>query len=324
MEHITTFGASHYSVNDIQLFQGAANDHIAALIAQCPVVRIRAHQAMKDWSHKGGRLFIVLQGALDVTHVDTRDSRLDGAATKVLPGECVGELSVLDEEASTEHITARVDSDVLVIDADILWKLVDESNNVARNLLRLLSFRVRAANAQLRRRQKVGEFYRQLSMVDALTGLQNRAWLNDNLPRMIENAHVVNSPLSLVMVDLDHFKQFNDQHGHVSGDHALQVAAKVIAAGLRPSDAAARFGGEELVIILPNTQQTSALMVAQRLCERLRQAVVFSEMHRPLPHITASFGVATLEPDQNAEALISAADAALYRAKEDGRDRVAL
>lgn len=324
MEHLTTFGASAYRLADIQLFQGATEAQIAPLIADCPVVRIGAHHSMQDWSHKGGRLFVLLQGALDVTHVDTRDARLDGAASKVLPGECVGELSVLDEEASSERITARVDSDVLVIEAEVLWKLVDESNNVARNLLRLLSFRVRAANAQLRRRQKVGEFYRQLSMVDALTGLQNRAWLNDNLPRLIENAHIVNSPLSVVMMDLDHFKQFNDQHGHVSGDHALQVASKVIGAGLRPTDYAARFGGEEIIVVLPNTQQTIALMVAQRLCERLRQAVVFSEMHRPLPHITASFGVATLEPGQNAESLVSAADAALYRAKEDGRDRVAL
>lgn len=324
MEQITTFGASNYDVADIQLFQGTATQQVAALIADCPVVRIAAQKAMQDWSHKGGRLFIVLKGALDVTHTDTRDTRLDGASTKVMPGECAGELSVLDEAASSDQIMARIDSEVLVIDADVLWKLVDESNNVARNLLRLLSFRVRAANAQLRRRQKVGEFYRQLSMVDGLTGLQNRAWLNDNLATMIENAHIVNSPLSMIMIDLDHFKQFNDQHGHVSGDHALQVAAKVISGGLRPTDFAARFGGEELVVLLPNTQQTSALMVAQRLCERLRQAVVFSEMHRPLPHITASFGVATLEPGLNAEALISAADAALYRAKEDGRNRVAL
>lgn len=324
MEQITTFGASKYNIADIQLFQGAATEQIAPLLADCPVHRIAAHEAVQDWSHKGGRLYVVLQGALDVTHTDARDARLDGAAIRVLPGECVGELSVLDDAASSDRITARVESDVLVIESEVLWKLVDESNNVARNLLRLLAFRVRAANAQLRRRQKVGEFYRQLSMVDGLTGLHNRAWLNDNLPTFIENAHIVNSPLSVIMLDLDHFKQFNDLHGHVSGDHALQVAAKVIGAGLRPTDFAARFGGEELLVILPATQQTSALMVAQRLCERLRQAVVFSEMHRSLPHITASLGVATLEPDQNAEALISAADAALYRAKEDGRDRVAL
>lgn len=318
------FGDTGHDVAGIQLFQGAGSSDIAALLADCPVLRVPARTQLQEWSHKGGRLYVLLQGALDVVHGEGSDARQDAAVTKILPGECVGELSVLDEEATSDRISARIDSDVLVIDADILWKLVDESNNVARNLLRLLSFRVRAANAQARRRQKVGEFYRQLSMVDGLTGLQNRAWLNDNLPTMIENAHTVNSPLSLIMIDLDHFKQFNDVHGHVSGDHALQVAAKVIAAGLRPSDFAARFGGEEMIVILPATQQTSALMVAQRLCERLRQAVVFSELRRPLPHITASFGVATLEPEQNAEALISAADAALYRAKQDGRNRVAL
>lgn len=324
MEHRATFGTSGYALGALQLFQGVALQGVASLIADCPVLRVAAGQAVPEGRHKIARLYVVLAGALDVTHSDVRDARPDSAPTRVLPGECVGELSVLDEETSTDHITARIDSELLVIEADLLWRLVDESNDVARNLLRLMSFRVRAANAQLRRRQKVGEFYRQLSMVDGLTGLQNRAWLNDNLPTMIDNAHIVNSPLSVVMVDLDHFKQFNDQHGHVSGDHALQVAAKVIAGGLRPTDFAARFGGEELLVILPATNQTSALMVAQRLCDRLRMAVVFSEMRRPLPHITASLGVATLEAGQNAEALVSAADAALYRAKEDGRDRVAL
>ncbi|RZI40846.1 GGDEF domain-containing protein [Herbaspirillum sp. HC18] len=324
MEHLYNFGASGYRLDDIQLFQGATAQDIARLLAECAVVRVTAHEVLRDGPHKGGCLYVLLQGALDVQHHDAHDTRMDNVTTKVLAGECVGELSVLDGETSNDRIVARVDSDVLVIEADVLWKLVDESNGVARNLLRLLSFRLRAANAQLRRRQKVGEFYRQLSMVDGLTGLQNRAWLNDNLPRMIDNAHVVNSPLSVIMMDLDHFKQFNDLHGHVSGDHALQVAAKVVSTGLRPSDFAARFGGEELIVVLPATQQKSALMVAQRLCERLRHAVVFSEMRRPLPHITASFGVATLEPEQNAEALISAADAALYRAKEDGRNRVAL
>ncbi|HYD94830.1 MAG TPA: GGDEF domain-containing protein [Noviherbaspirillum sp.] len=324
MDQLHTFAASGYDIAAIHLFEGAARQQVAALIADCPVKRVCAREVVHDGPHKGGCLYVVLQGALDVLHTDARDIRMDNVITKVLPGECVGELSVLDGEATPDRIVARVDSDLLVIEADVLWKLIDESNGIARNLLRLLSFRIRAANAQLRRRQKVGEFYRQLSMVDGLTGLQNRAWLNDNLPTMIENAHTVNSPLSVIMVDLDHFKQFNDVHGHVSGDHALQVAARVISAGLRPSDFAARFGGEELIVILPATHQKSALLVAQRLCERLRQAVVFSTASRPLPHITASFGVATLEPEQNAEALISAADAALYRAKQDGRDRVAL
>lgn len=324
MEQFTTFGASGYSVAGLQLFHGTALDSVAAAIAHCPVARIAAGATLKDAKDTGARLYVVLRGALSVMHAEAQAGHTESSTFKVLPGECIGELSVLDGEASSDQVTALMDSDVLLIDSETLWKLVDDSNGVARNLLRLLSFRVRAANAQLRRRQKVGEFYRQLSLLDSLTGLQNRTWLNEHLPAIIENAHLINSPLSVIMIDLDEFKHFNDTHGHVSGDHALQVAAKVISAALRPSDFAARFGGEEMIVILPATPQKSALLVAQRLCERMRHAVVFSEIHKPLPHITASFGVATLEPGQHAEALISAADAALYRAKQDGRDRVAL
>ncbi|HJV86171.1 MAG TPA: GGDEF domain-containing protein [Noviherbaspirillum sp.] len=323
MEPFTTFGASAYPVDDIQLFQGTALAQVAALLAPCEVMCVTAGQPVLGQRENGACLYIVLRGALNVTHADLHAGQTD-AATSILPGECAGELSVLDGEASSDHIHALQDSDVLVIPADTLWKLVDESNGVARNLLRLLSFRIRAANAQLRRRQKVGEFYRQLSMVDGLTGLHNRAWLNDNLPSIVENAHAASSPMSLIMIDIDHFKRFNDEHGHVTGDHALQIAAKAIRSCLRPTDFAARFGGEELLVILPSSSQKTALLVAQRLRDSVRQSVVFSEMRRPLPHITASFGVATLEPGQHAEELVSAADAALYRAKEDGRDRVAL
>lgn len=326
--HGMTFGSSGYTLEGIQLFEGTDHRAIAGALADCPVLRVKHGQNLENPKTKGPVLHVVLHGALNVARAPasnaTGGSGAESAVLKVLPGECVGELSVLDEEASTDQLTALMDSDVLVIESEKLWKLVDESNGVARNLLRLLSFRVRAAGAQARRNRKVGEFYRQLSLVDALTGLQNRTWLNEHLPTMVENAHIVGSPMAVIMVDLDHFKQFNDMHGHVSGDHALQVAARVIRDGLRPTDFAARFGGEEMLVILPATQQKSALMVAQRLRDRLRQAVVFSELRKPLPHITASFGVATLEPGQHAEALISAADAALYRAKEDGRDRVAL
>ena len=306
----------------LQLFQGVAAEHAAALIAACPVVRLAPGEWIPEQDDGRARLYIVLRGALDVTHPDARIG-VEGASTRVLPGECVGELSVLDEEADLDCITALQETDLLVVDAQTLWRLVDESNGVARNLLRLLSFRIRTANAQLRRRQKVGEFYRQLSLADGLTGLQNRAWMNEQLPVLVDNAHATGSPLSVIMIDIDHFKRFNDEHGHVSGDHALQVAARTIAAALRPTDFAARFGGEEMLVILPGTGAKAAMHVAERLFEQLRQAVVFQDMRKCLPHITASFGLAMLAVGQDAEGLLSCADAALYRAKQNGRDRVA-
>ncbi|TFV91663.1 GGDEF domain-containing protein [Oxalobacteraceae bacterium OM1] len=322
METIATFGASGHDAAALQLFEQADQARVAALLRDCPVVRVAAGAAVAD-EHEDARLYVVLRGMLEVTPAEARPGT-DRTASRVLPGECVGELAVLDGEAMSDHVLALQESELLVIDGPTLWRLVDESNGVARNLLRLLSFRIRAANAQLRRRQKLGEFYRQLSMVDGLTGLQNRAWLNAHLPLLLEQAQAAGEPLSLVMIDIDHFKHFNDEYGHLVGDTALQTAARAIAAALRPSDFAARFGGEELIVILPGTGQKGAALVAQRLCEQIRQAVVFTDMHKPLPHITASFGLATLGAGQTVDALVALADAALYRAKQAGRNRVAV
>lgn len=319
MERISTFGASPYTVADLQLFRDAGARDGCGLLAACPIVRLQPGQPIAET--RQARLYIVLRGALAVG-ADTRTGMSDGTVSKVLPGESVGEQSVLDEESNLSAISALQETDLLVIEADIVWQLIDQSNVLARNLLRLLSFRIRAANAQLRRRQKVGEFYRQLSMVDGLTGLYNRAWLNDLLPTMIGAAHGGATPLSLVMIDLDHFKRFNDSHGHVAGDQALRVAAQVLNAGLRPTDFAVRYGGEEMMVILPDTSDKVALLVAERLCERMRQAVVFGDMRCALPHITASFGIASLLAQQDEHDLIAAADAALYRAKDGGRNRV--
>lgn len=320
MKQISTFGASTYRITDLQLLRNADDDAaIAKLLAPCPVMRLEADEAVTESSQ--ARLYIVLRGALSVA-ADTRTGMADGTVSKILPGESVGEQSVLDEEANLSTITALEDSEVLVIEAKIVWQLIDESNVLARNLLRLLSFRIRAANAQLRRRQKLGEFYRQLSMIDGLTGLYNRAWLNDLLPTMIATAHGSNAPLALIMIDLDHFKRFNDSHGHLAGDQALRAAAQVLSGALRPTDFAVRYGGEEMMVLLPDTQHKAAMAVAERLCERMQQAVVFSDMRAPLPHMTASFGVAILRAQQSEQDLVAAADAALYRAKETGRNRV--
>lgn len=313
-----TFSASPYTIDNIQLFKGADQAVVRKLLAPCPILHVAAGRPLNP----GGRaLYIVLSGALSVA-ADARMGMADGNINKVLPGESAGEQAVLDEEANLTAITALEDSDVLAIDAETVWKLIDESNGTARNMLRLLSFRVRAANAQLRRRQKVGEFYRQMSMVDGLTGLYNRAWLNELLPPMVGQAHGTEQPLSLIMVDLDHFKKFNDSHGHLAGDQALRAAAQAISNALRPSDFAVRYGGEEMLVLLPDTGADVAVVVAERLCDRIRQSVIFHDMRLPMPHITASLGVASLTEGQDEQALIACADAALYRSKEAGRNRV--
>jgi len=319
VEQIGTFGASAYKIEDLQLFHDTDGAQVTAALAQCAVVRLAPGQQVEDTFR--ARLYIVLRGALSVA-ADTRSGMPDGTISKIMPGESVGEQSVLDEATNLAAITATEEAELLVIEADLVWSLIDQSNGVARNLLRLLSFRIRAAGAMLRRRQKLGEFYRQLSMNDDLTGLYNRGWLSDMLPKMVASAQRAGNPMSLVMIDLDHFKKFNDTHGHLAGDDALRAAAGVIRAALRPSDFAVRYGGEEMMVVLPDTSEKLATMVAERLCQRMQRKIVFADMRQPLPHITGSFGVACLAGGLDDQALIAAADAALYRAKEGGRNRV--
>ncbi len=321
MDPIGTFGASRYAMRDLQLFRDADDPAVAAALAPCTVLRVAAGQRVEDGLR--ARLYIVLSGSLEVAP-DAHSANEDSSVTRVLPGESVGEQAVLDDAVNLAAMTALEDCELLVIEPELVWQLIDRSNVLARNLLRLLSFRVRAANAQLKRRQKLGEFYRQLSLNDGLTGLYNRAWLNEMLPKLAARARQDGSPLSVIMIDLDHFKRFNDTHGHLAGDAALSSAAEVIRESLRPSDFAVRYGGEELMAVLPDTQAGLADMVAQRLAERLRTTVVFPDMRLPLPHITGSFGVASLAPGGSEHDLIAAADAALYRAKEAGRDRVSV
>jgi len=320
LEQIGTFGASRTTIRDLQLFRDETAPAIAALVAGCAVVRLASGQRIDDGGQ--ARLYIVLAGQLEIAS-DAHAGEDGGEGTsRILPGESAGEQAVLDDAANLAAMTALEDTELLVIEPELVWTLIERSNVLARNLLRLLSFRIRAANALLRRRRKLGEFYRQLSLNDPLTGLYNRAWLNEMLPKLAARAATDGSPLSLVMIDLDHFKRFNDTHGHMAGDAALAAAAGVIRGALRPSDFAVRYGGEEMLAVLPDTPPELAAMVAERLCRRLRLAVVFPDMRLPLPHLTGSFGVASLMAGDDERSLMAAADAALYRAKEAGRDRV--
>jgi diguanylate cyclase (GGDEF)-like protein len=303
----------------VELFRGADTAEAARALADCKVVHLACGERIEDTAR--ARLYIVLSGMLEV-ETDGHAGASDGSITRISPGESVGEQSVLDDAANLDAVRAVEDTHLLVIESPLAWELIDQSNAVARNLLRLLSFRIRTANALLRRRQKLGEFYRQLSLNDTLTGLYNRTWLADMLPKLVTRARTQGSPLALLMVDLDHFKKFNDTHGHLVGDAALCAAASVIRNGLRPSDFAVRYGGEELMAVLPETSVEQAHMVADRLCQKMREAVLFTDMRVPMPHITACFGVAVLGPHGDELTLIEAADAALYRAKDAGRNCV--
>jgi diguanylate cyclase (GGDEF)-like protein/PAS domain S-box-containing protein len=162
----------------------------------------------------------------------------------------------------------------------------------------------------------------QQSIRDALTGLYNRRHFEDRLQQELERSSRTHSPLSLIMLDIDHFKVFNDTYGHDAGDYVLQSVSHYLKASLRLCDIVCRYGGEELVIILPDT----SLEAAQEIAEGLRQGIAslsLSYEEQLFGQVTASFGVATCSKQEPSRlALVKAADGALYRAKALGRNQV--
>jgi diguanylate cyclase (GGDEF)-like protein len=157
------------------------------------------------------------------------------------------------------------------------------------------------------------------ALTDGLTGLPNRRSIDDALKRMAAHAGRTASPLGVVLFDLDHFKQINDLCGHEKGDEVLAAVGVVIAGSLRASDFGGRFGGEEFILLLPDTNRDGAVTVAEKLREAIA-AVDVSGVSRP---ITASLGAASLPEDAVEPALLlRAADRALYLAKARGRNRV--
>jgi two-component system cell cycle response regulator len=157
---------------------------------------------------------------------------------------------------------------------------------------------------------------------DALTGVYNRKYLMDRLAAECAHALRHGTPLSLVMIDLDGFKDLNDAHGHLAGDAVLGAASKAIARLLRAEDVFARYGGEEFVIVARSTPLADAVCLAERIRRTIEELVVPG--HETLK-TTVSAGVASfdeLEPDDAPLELLARADARLYRAKRMGRNRV--
>jgi diguanylate cyclase (GGDEF)-like protein/PAS domain S-box-containing protein len=171
--------------------------------------------------------------------------------------------------------------------------------------------------------QKLGA----LALRDGLTGLANRGRFDERLREEWARAHREGTPLSLLMIDVDHFKKFNDQYEHPAGDACLRSVAKTLRAeARRPADLAARYGGEEFVLLLPNTEAMGCKLVGERIREELRRLDIAHTMNPPSKRVTVRLGGATIRPNaelpSETSSLVNAADRALYSAKGAGRNRL--
>ena len=167
------------------------------------------------------------------------------------------------------------------------------------------------------------EAIRAESMTDPLTALGNRKYFDRALGEAVKIARDRGEPLALMLFDIDYFKSFNDNYGHLTGDQVLRLVAMTLKQNIKGQDITARYGGEEFAVVLPNTALRPALTVA----DNIRRAVMSKELKKKstgeiLGRVTISAGVAVLSPRDDADSLIERADACLYAAKRNGRNRV--
>lgn len=181
-------------------------------------------------------------------------------------------------------------------------------------LLALDNERIQAMANQLER----------LSFLDGLTGLANRRYFDNSLDKAWRSCQRENAPLTVIMLDVDFFKPYNDFYGHQQGDQALRQLAQIIAEqAVRPQDLVARYGGEEFVVLLPWVDEAAAGQLAERILQAVRERQLPHKKSSCADYLTISAGVATCMPtlQTHSASLVAAADAALYQAKREGRDR---
>ena len=302
----------------LALFHGVQADDVQHLLQRCDRRDLEPGELLISPEKKNEHVYIVLSGSLNV-HVGSPETPI---LATMDAGACVGEMSIIEDRDPSAWVIGAERSHLLVIHQSILWEMVDASHALAKNLLVVLSERVRSHNRVIAASYGEIKKFERHARTDALTGLQNRYSMEDSFEREISRCTQNEQPISMIMIDIDNFKVFNDRFGHVAGDRALSAVASILRHQFRPRDLLVRFGGDEFAVLLPDVDENLAVVIG----DRVREAVCGttgdgSDSLIKMP-VEISMGVAQLGHEGNLNSLLRAADSALYRAKNAGRNTV--
>lgn len=265
-------------------------------------------------------LYIVLVGLLSV-HLDSPASDM---IASIHIGESAGEMSLFDEEIPSAYVVAAMDSRLLKMTDDVVWKMIDDCEGFAKNFIHLASKRIRASNRTIANSRRIQHYYEMRANIDSLTRVYNRHWIDKYLKRETEACIADSIPSSIMLIDIDFFKKYNDDNGHLAGDSCLKHVANIIRQNIRPSDLLGRFGGEEFIILLPDSDGKNSGKIGERIRKAIKKSDILDFNLNKLPSITVSIGISMANSGNLYEDVFNNADKALYKAKNAGRDCICL
>lgn len=264
-----------------------------------------------------------------LSHIKTTD-RIDKVGARVI-GEIDDVMTVLSDalgmtgayDASLSGATEQLSSAKGREQIKTIVGALLRSTSEMRETNKALEDRLTLSKNEISNLQQSLEAIRAESLTDPLTGLGNRKYFDRMIGMAVQSALASGEPLSLLLLDVDHFKSFNDSYGHLTGDQVLRLVGLSLKQTIKGQDITARYGGEEFAVVLPNTALRQALTVA----DHIRRAVMAKELKKKstgeiLGRVTISVGVSMLKQGDDTYALIERADACLYAAKRNGRNRV--
>lgn len=309
-----------------KLFRDIGLESVEHILKDSQVITLKSGATLLEAGQENTSLYLVLDGELRV-YLNGRGLPVHAVLG---PGECVGELSLIDGGNSAALVIAAQDTRMLVVPHELVWAMVDSSNGIARNLLAILAGRIRNDNLLQVTTSEPSLEFDVAAHIDTLTGLHNKNWMGEAFYRMAQRCERSGMPLFLLMADIDRFKDFNDNNGHLAGDSVLKEVARIMAANLRPHDLLVHLGGDRFAVLLPEKSPDGSMKMA----ERLREAVAVTALRMGkssaadnaqatlAEHVTLSLGVVAVRPGDTLDSVLAAADGALQQAKTDGRNRV--
>lgn len=302
----------------MKLFDGVSEETIGQIVDSFVVRRMKKHEVLIVPDQPNHYLYLVLSGKLSIF----LDSSMVEPVCCFGPGEPVGELSIIDNGMTSASVVADEDSRVLVLEETQVRSLLDKSHAFTSNLLTSLTQRLRQTNRVITDKYLLEDSLLHYGMVDVLTGMHSRRWFEQMGSRALRRCVLQGRPFSVLMADIDGFRAFNENHGRMSGDLALNRIGHTIQEHLRATDLAVRYEGDRMLVLLPETD----LRQARTAAERVRLKVMYTDIPAPggKKHhsLTLSLGIAQAVEDQPLEALLDAVMVALGRAKQMGRNYV--